>query len=678
MARHTTADIRNIAFIGHGGSGKTILTEACLLAAKRIQRLGSIADKSTVCDFEDQEKEQQRSIDTAMTFLGWKGKHLHLIDTPGYPDSIGEAISGLSAADATVLAVDASGGIKVNTRQMWKLAGEAGLPRAVVVTRADAEHARWDELLDDLKAQLGPNCLPFVVPEGGGVGAALKGVEVARRGGSEAAGAAYAALIERAVESDEELMMRYLDGEQLAPEEERTALGRAFLQGGIHPVFLVSADKGVGVVELLDAIAGFFPAPGVRPAKARDEDSGAEVEVGIDRPFTARVFKINYDPFIGKLCYLRVMSGSIEPGASVRTKRAKSAIKLGHIYSVHGKETKDVEAAVAGDIVATSKIEDLHHGDTVTSGDLRVLFPEPAYPKPMVGVAVDPKSRADDAKIGPALHKLVEADPTIHMERSAQTHELVVTGRSTLHLDTLFARLKGRYKIEVETRLPKIPYLETITGKADGHYRHKKQTGGAGQFAEVYLRVEPKPRGEGFEFASEVVGGSISSSFLPSIEKGIRQVMQDGVICGFTFVDCRVAVYDGKEHPVDSKDIAFQTAGRNAFKDAVQKAKPALLEPIANVEITAHTDHMGALMGDLNTRRGRITTTENHGELVTIKAQIPEAEMQTYSNELRSITGGEGSYTMERSHYDPVPAHLASAVISKYKASSKASSKDDE
>ncbi|MFC1706481.1 elongation factor G [Planctomycetota bacterium] len=678
MARHETADVRNVAFAGHGASGKTTLVEACLVQAKVLKRLGSVTDGTSLCDFDELEKQQQRSIDTAVAGVKWKGKHINFIDTPGYPDSMGEAIAGMSAADAVILAIDATAGVKVNTRQMWKIAEELNLPRAIVVTRADQDHARWDALMPEIVELAGQNALPIVVPQSGQMGVDLAGVEVAHRAleeGSDAAKAAGNAIVERAVEADEDLMMRYLEGETLGPDDIRNALSAALRAGTLHPIFLTSAEKGVGVAELLDALVDFFPSPEERTFAASASKSGEEteeVEVRFDQPFVARVFKVNFDPFVGKLAYLRIVSGSIQTGATIRTPDVKASVRLAHLYSVHGKETKEIEGAVAGDIIALSKIDELNIDDTAMSGDLRVRVVAPSYPTPMVGLAVEAKSRADDTKIVAALQKLVDADQTLSLERSSQTNELVISGMSTLHLDTIFARLKGRYKIEVNTRLPKVPYLETITGKGVADYRHKKQTGGAGQFAHVYLRIEPLDRGGGFEFKSEVVGGAISSGFLPSIEKGIKSTMSDGVLAGFKFVDAKVVVYDGKEHPVDSKDIAFQIAGRNAFKAAVQKAKPVLLEPIVDVEIIAPQDSMGALMGDLNTRRGRIQTSESQGQLVVIKAQVPLAEMQTYSSELRSITGGEGSYSMEHSHYDPVPQHVAQQVIAKYK------SKDDE
>ncbi len=492
-------------------------------------------------------------------------------------------------------------------------------------------------------------------------------VEPAGKEGSEAAQEAAGQILERAVETDDELMMRYLDGEELGVEEITKAIHAAVRSGHVVPVFATAAERALGVPQLCEAFVELFPRADERVFEASSEDGAETIRIDARSPFTARVFHVTYDPFVGKVAFVRICSGSLAPGASVLHTGGKSSVKLAHIYRVFGKDHREVEdEAVAGELIALHKYEELHIGDALYTADLRIKWPPVTYPEPMVGVAAAPRSRGDDAKIMAALQKLIEADPTLSAERVRETKELVIKGMSNLHLDTLMHRMKSRYQVEVDTHLPKVPYLETITGKGQADYRHKKQTGGAGQFAHVYLRVEPVERGAGFSFKSEVVGGAISQGFLPSIEKGIRQVMEEGVIAGFPFVDCSVVVYDGKEHPVDSKDIAFQIAGRNAFREAVQKAKPVLLEPIEDVTITAPADYTGAIMGDLNTRRGRIQNTGQEGRFVVIQAQVPLAEMLTYSTELRSLTGGEGSFTMRHSHYDVVPKHIADQVIAQH------------
>jgi elongation factor G len=674
MAKYTTQDIRNIALAGHGASGKTTLVETLLFKAKAIPLKGSVNEGSTVSDFDAEEKERNHSIDTAITHLTWKGKEINLLDTPGYPDFVGEAVAAIASVGAVLVAVDATAGVKVNTRKVWQVAEGRKLPRAIVITRADMEHAKWQERLEDIKANFGEKCTPIVMPKGGQVGQKMTGVDLVYplpANASEELKAFDKRLVEVAVEGDEALMTRYLDGEEIKPEEVKKALHTAFRAGQVVPIFVTSAEKDFGLEELLTTIAELFPYAGERHYAAEDAESGEPVEVSSDKPFTAQVFKVVFDPFVGKLSYLRVYSGSLPQNAMVIAPHAKGPIKIAHIYRPQGKEQKEVTEAIAGDIVVTAKIEDFHVGDTLCTGDFRVKFPPIEFPLPMVGLAVSPKARNDESKLGPALTKLIEADHTLKQSRHPQTHELTVTGMSELHLQILFSRLKRRYQVEVTTHVPKVPYLETITAKGDAKYRHKKQTGGAGQFAEVWLRIEPQPRGKGFEFDSEVVGGAISQSFIPSVEKGVKYMMERGVIAGYPVVDLKAVVYDGKEHPVDSKDIAFQIAGRMAFREAVKQAKPVLIEPVVDVEITVQIDSVGSIMSDLPTRRGRVTTQDQAGNYAIIKAKVPLAEMLTYSNTLRSITAGEGSYTMAFSHYDPVPSNIAAQVIAQFKDDAK-------
>ncbi len=667
MARYGAADIRNVAWVGHGAAGKTTLVEACLFKAKATTRLGSVKDGTAVTDYEAEEKVRKNSIDLSLAHCAWKGKELNLIDAPGYPDFVGEAICALAA-------VDAQAGVKVNTRKVWELAAARKMPRFVVLTRMDQEHARFEATLANVRENFGEKVIPLYVPKGEGL--AFAGLEpcfpLPASGASEAAKQANQKLVDAAVEADEALMMRYLEGETIAPDELRKALVTAIRAGAVFPLLVTAAEKDLlGVDELLTAIAELGPAAADAKIEAMEADGGAPVTVGADKPFTARVFKTLYDPFVGKLTYFRVVSGSLPQNAVVLNPRTKATTKVAHIYRVQGKDQQEVPEAVAGDLCAVAKIEGLELGDALCTGDFRVKFPAIEFPTPMVSLAVDPKARGDEGKISGALQKLAEQDPTFHMNRDRQTKELVITGMSNLHLDVVLARLKRRFQVEVTTRIPKVPYLETIAAKGDAKYRHKKQTGGAGQFAEVWMRIEPQPRGVGFEFESEVVGGAISSSFIPSIEKGVRHVLEQGVIAGFPVVDVKAIVYDGKEHPVDSKDIAFQVAGRQCFKLAVQQAKPVLLEPIQEVEITVPQDFMGAIMGDLNSRRGRIVSTDSVGNYSIIKATIPQAEMMTYSTELRSMTGGEGTYATKLSHMDVVPSHLAQEVISQYKKEEK-------
>ncbi len=673
MAKYGTSDIRNIALVGHGAAGKTTLAEAMLFRTKATSRVGSVRDGTSVLDYEAEEKERKNSIDAAIGHCSYKGKEIQIVDTPGYPDFVAEAIAALAVVDAVVVCVDGQAGVRVNTRKVWSLAAERSLPRLIVLTRFDQEHAKLATVLDDIRGQFGDRAVPLYVPRGEGL--QYKGNELVfplAKDASEAATAANQRLVEAAVEGDEALLERYLGGETIPPEELKAALVAAFRRGDIYPIIPVAGEKDlIGVDDLLATVADLCPSPADRKVEALEADgdgeAGKPVAIVPDGPFTARVFKTIYDPFVGKLSYLRVFSGQLPQNATVANTRSGGSFKVAHIYRLQGKEQQEIPEAQAGDLVAFAKIEDLQQGDALCTPDLRVAFPPLQFPKPMVSLAVEPKSRGDEAKLSGAIAKLADQDPTFKVNRDRQTGELVITGMSNLHLDVVLSRMKRRFQVEVVTRIPKVPYLETITARGDAKYRHKKQTGGAGQFAEVWMRIEPQARGVGFEFESEVVGGAISQSFIPSIEKGVRHVMEKGVIAGFPVVDVKAIVYDGKEHPVDSKDIAFQVAGRQCFKLCVQQAKPVLLEPIVEVEITVPQDAMGAIMGDLNGRRGRIVSTDTVGNFAAIKATIPQSELMTYSTELRSMTGGEGSYTMKPSHYDVVPAHIAQQVIAQYK-----------
>jgi len=670
MAKYATSDIRNVALVGHGAAGKTTLAEAILWKAKAIPKRGSIADGTTVSDFDAEEKAHRHSIDASFLHCAWKGKEINLVDTPGYPDFLGEAAAAIGSVGAVLVAVDAAAGVKVNTRKVWQLAEARKVPRAIVITRADMEHARWEERLADVKASFGEQCTPIVFPKGHAVGARFTGVDTLfplAPGGDAEEQALAKRLIEVAVECDERLMVRYLDGEELPFEEVKKALHQAFRAGTIFPIFVTSAEKDIGVAELLDLIVDVFPYAGERTYQAVDVDTGAPVRVTASKPFTGQVIKVVHDAFVGKIAYVRVYSGALPQGASILTTRSKSPIKVAHIFKAQGKEQKEVPEEIAGDIIALTKLEDLHPGDSLFTADLRVKYPPFDLPTPMFSLAVEPKTRADETKLAAALAKLVEADPTLASRRDPQTHQLVVSGMTELHLQMLFARLHHRYHVEVTTKTPAVPYLETITATGDARYRHKKQTGGSGQFAEVWLRIEPLARGEGFAFESEVVGGAISHGYIPSIEKGVKYMMERGVIAGHPVVDVKAVVYDGKEHPVDSKDIAFQIAGRMAFREAVKQARPVLLEPFVDVEITAPVPLVGAILSDLPSRRGRVTTQDQKGDTAIVKALAPLAEMRTYASALRSLTGGEGSFTMAPAHYDVVPHGIAQQVLAAWK-----------
>jgi len=668
--------IRNIATAGHGGSGKTTLVEAMLHKAGATKRLGRVDDGSTVADFDVEEKERKFTIDSALVHCGWKGKEIQLIDSPGYPDFISGMISSFTAVEAAVICVSALKGVELNTRKAWDYANRCGIARAFVITKMDVENASYSKTLEQLVEVFGQTVIPYVVPIGEAGG--YKGVinafslpEAIPAGVADAAKAAHDVLVEKVIEADEEVMMRYLDGEEVKQDELAKTLATAFRKGVVVPVFCAAGAADNGAEELLDAMASFFPSPLDVERKAMLITKGGEQEIAVkaaDPEFSAFVFKSMTDPFVGKMNFFRVFSGTVTTDVPVYNSRTGKKERLANLYRMQGKEQEAVTSAGPGDLVCVAKVEDVTIADTLCADSRHVKFPTIVFPKPMVSLAVEPKSRGDEQKIGGSLSKLADEDPTFSIFRDTATKEMIILGMSTLHLDVMINRLKRRFDVEVTTKEPDIAYKETVTSKAEAMYRHKKQTGGRGQFGEVYLRIEPRERGAGFEFLDEVVGGSVPNQFIPAVEKGAREQLDAGVLAGYPVVDIAVALYDGSFHPVDSSEQAFKTATRNAFQKAFLDARPVLLEPIANIEITVPSKFMGDITSDLNGRRGRVSDVETIGGLQIIKAQVPLAEIAKYSTELRSMTAGEGSYTIEFSHYDVVPSRIQEQVVAKAKA----------
>jgi elongation factor G len=670
-----TAFLRNVAFVGHGATGKTTLVEHLLLKAGAVARPGSVDEGSTVCDTSPDEKERKFSIDAAVAHAPYKGVEIHFLDAPGYPDFVGQAIGSLYAVETAMITVDAVAGVAVNTRKMWSAAGDLGLARVIVVNRMDAENASYSGVMQAIQAAFGEQCVPFTVPIGEGPG--FQGVvpllhlpEPIPDGCVDSAADLNQRAVERVVEADDEALEKYLEGEKPSGEELARLAKKAIASGTVVPVLFVSALKDIGVEDLLDFIAEDLPSPieGWR-RKVRKGTEGEDweaLEPDASGPLRAHVFKVMMDPYVGKVSTFRILSGALHSESVVLNPRTGKTEKLTHIFRPQGKDQVEVKDAIPGDILQVSKVDSFNIGDTLCEEKAPVTVPPMVFPTPMVSLAVEPKKRGDEAKISSALTRLDESDPCFLVNRDPQTHELVITGMSNLHVDVMIERLK-RAGVEVNTKPPRIPYLETITAKGDAKYRHKKQTGGAGQFAEVWMRIEPVERGKGFEFENEVVGGAISASFVGSAEKGVRQVMEKGVLAGYPVVDVKVVVYDGKEHPVDSKDIAFQIAGRNAFKEAFLAARPVLLEPVVMLEIEVPSQYIGDVTGDISSRRGRVQGTDTHGDMQVIKALVPQSEVAKYSSELRSMTGGAGSFTMEFSHYDVVPQRLADQVIAQSK-----------
>lgn len=671
MASRSPATIRNVAFCGHASCGKTTLVESLLFKGGATSRKGRVEEGTTVSDYDAQEKSRNHSIDLSCSHLEWKGTTINILDTPGYRDFVGQVYCASTAVESMVVVVDADEGVRPNTRKVWQIAEERRLPCFVVLSRVDREQAKVDQVLSQITEQLSPKCVPIVLFQG--QAGSFGGVErlLGNKSLSEEGKEAYSRFVETVVESNDALMERYLGGEAIPEEEINEQLKKAVLSRVIFPVFFACGEKDIGADVLLDALAQYAPAanePMGRTVHVSGKpDERHPIKTGVEDPFCAFVFKVASDPYVGKLSFLRIFSGSLVHNGMFTHPHTGKQEKAGKIVRLQGKEQESVEGAGAGDIVALLKVEGLKAFDTLTT-DKHIVHDPPKLPTPMFSRAVEPKSKADEKKFAEAIVKVIDDDVMIRANRDARTHEMVISGISQLHLLILWDRLKTRYGVEVLTKEPKTPYLETITATGDDHYRHKKQTGGAGEFAEVWLRVEPVERGKGVEFVNSVFGGAISGNYVASAEKGIRAILDRGVIAGYPVIDVRVDIYDGKEHPVDSKDVAFQKAGREAFKLAMKQAKPVLLEPIVNLEVTFPVECMGDIQGDLNRRRGRVVGADSVGNFQTLKAQVPLSEIADYASTLDSVTGGQGTYGIEMSHYDVMPPSIQQKVCEAAKA----------
>jgi len=686
---YTTQGIRNIALVGSAGGGKTLLLESLLLEAGAIRSKGSLQRGGTVSDFDPQEKRLQHSLDPAICCFDFNSTHINVIDTPGYPDFLGRTLSVLEAVDAAALVVSAVNGIDTLTQRLMEFIRERGLCPLVVINKIDSRDARAAAVLDELRTAFGPECLPLNLParQGEAVADSFFTPAVAAADGAPAGNgtesapltpdfssisAAHTHIVDQVVELDEDLMALYLEqGAELSPEQLHDPFERALREGHLIPVCFASAQTGAGIPELLRIIDQLMPNPteGNPPPFLKGEGENAqrvEVTPDPDKHVIAHVFKTTIDPYVGKLGVLRVHQGTLRQGSQLFVGDARKPIKVAHILKLMGKDTAEVPRAIPGDICAISKIEELHLDSVLhDSHDEDQYHLKPiVFPPPMLGVAIEPERRGDEQRLADTLHKLMAEDPCVRIEHHAALNETVIYGTGELHLRVLLERMTERYGVHIKTHPPSVPYRETITRPAEGHCRHKKQTGGAGQFGEVYLRIEALGRGAGFEFVDEVVGGAIPGQFIPAVEKGVRQVLSEGALAGFPIQDVRVTVYDGKHHPVDSKEVAFTSAGRKAFIEALQKANPIVLEPVMRVEITAPSSSIGDITGDLATRRARIngnTALPNHR--ATVQALVPLAEISEYQLRLKALTGGEGAYAMELSHYDPVPARRQQQLV---------------
>ena len=672
-----TGDIRNIALVGHAGAGKTLLAEALLFGAGSTRAKGNLVRGTTVCDHDPQARRLQHSIDATICWLETGGAYVNLIDTPGYPDFIGRTLPVLEAVETAAVIVSSVNGVEAMTQRMMDVARERGLCRIIVVNKIDARDANTEATLEEIRDQFGRECLPVNLPAGKG----SKVIDCFFHNDGEAtdfssARAAHTEIIDQVVEVDDELMALYLEqGEELRPEQLHDPFEKALREGHLIPVCFVSAETGTGIPELLEILARLMPNPaeGNPPPFMKGEgDSAERVQVMPDpaRHAIAHVFKIIMDPFVGKLGLFRVHQGTIKNGAQLFVGDARKPVKIAHLFRMQGKEHGDMPLAVPGDICAVAKLDELHFDAVLHDSHEADNFhlKSIAYPPAMLGLAIEPERRGDEHKLAEALHKLAIEDPCVRVEHTSGLNETVLYGMGDLHLRVMIERMTERYGVAVKTRPPRIPYRETITRPAEGHHRHKKQTGGAGQFGEVYLRIEPLARGTGFEFVDDVVGGTIPNQFIPAVEKGIRHALIEGAVAGFPMQDIRVSVYDGKYHAVDSKEVAFASAGRKAFLDAVSKAGPTVLEPIVHVEITAPGTVMGDITADLATRRARIDGNEARARgRIVVSAYVPLAEVTDYQNRLKALTGGEGSFTLALSHYDPVPPRKQQELASAWK-----------
>ena len=676
MSQYSVEAIRTVALVGQADSGKTSLVEALLQCSGAIASMGTLERGDTVCDFDPLEREYRHSLASALAHCSHAGAELNLIDTPGYPDFIGQAIAALAAVETALVLVNAQNGIELSTRRMMALAGERGLCRILVVNKIDAERVDLPGLLADLREAFGKEVLPLNLPAAGASQVVDCFFEPTGEADFSSVADMHQALVDQVVEVDEELMARYLERGEIGPQELHQPFERALREGHLIPLCFVSARSGAGVAELLEVLARLAPCPaeGNPPLFLRGEGASARPFRSVPDPqrhVLAHVFKVVMDPFVGKLGVFRVHQGTLQRDMQLFLGDAKKAFKVGHLLRLQGKRYDEVTRLIPGDFGALSKVDELEFDGVLhDSHDEDGIRLKPlAFPAPMQGLAIQAKRRGDEQRMSEVLHRLLAEDPCVQLDYQPSTQETVLRGMGELHLRYLLDRMAASYKLEVETHPPRVPYRETITRAATGHSRHKKQTGGAGQFGEVFLRVEPLARGAGFEFVDEVKGGVIPSQFIPSVEKGVRSVLEAGPLAGYPVDDVRVTVYDGKSHAVDSKDIAFQAAGRKAMLEALRSGGYIVLEPVVAIEISTPEARLGDITTDLVGRRGQVLGSESPAQGVAlVRGQVPLAELDGYGGRLKSITAGQGTYSLELSHYNAVPQDVQQRLAGAYKA----------
>ncbi|RKY78625.1 elongation factor G [candidate division KSB1 bacterium] len=688
MKEFAADKIRNIALAGHGGVGKTSFAEALVFTMGETNRLGTIDEGTTISDYHADEIERKISISSSALHGAHKDCKINILDTPGYSDFLGDTKGTMSAADTAVVVVSAVDGIEVGTEQVISFADEYEMPKCFFINRLDNEHADFDKVFSDLRERFGTGVVAFQFPVNQGEGfnkiVDILKMKLVTFDGSSGKGSVTDLpddlkskaeklknqIVEAAAESDDELLEIYFDKGSLDDEQLQKGIRAGILSKNLIPVLCGSAAKNMGSSEFLDFLASYAPSPadlGSKKGSVPDKEEEIERKISVDEPFSAFVFKTISEAHVGELSLIKVISGSIKSGDDIMNASNKNSEKVGQMYLLNGKKRKEAGVLAAGDIGALVKLKHTSTSDTLCDSKNPIVYPKIKFPEPVISVAIYPKSRGDEDKISNGLHTLHDEDPSFTVVQDAELKQTIISGQGELHLKVIIDSLKERFGVEVDEKRPKIPYRETITAKADDKYRHKKQTGGAGQFAEVWMKVEPLETGKGFEFQNIVKGGAISSVFIPAIEKGIKDVLSNGPVAGYKVVDVKAIVYDGKEHPVDSKEIAFQTAGREVFKACMLKAKPILLEPIYDVEVKVPEEYMGDVMGDLSGRRGKIGGMDSDGHFQIVKAKVPLAELDRYATTLRSITSGRGLFKRSFSHYEPVPKDQEKKIIEQSK-----------
>ncbi len=682
MNEYKPDKIRNIVLVGHSSSGKTSLAEALLFDSGAVTRLGKVDDNTSVSDYDPEEQRRKISINTSLIPCEWNGYKINLLDTPGYIDFAGEVKSALRVADCALFVVDAVSGVEVGTELVWQYADEVKLPRIILINKLDRENSDFDRVLAQLRERFGKSVVSLQIPIGKEANFKGEVNTVNRRAflGHDSEESPVpddlksrleqerGRLMEVAAESEDSLIEKYLGGEELTDDEMKAGLKLGLRRGTLVPVLCGSSTQNVGIPYILKFLADYAPSPvemnpavAENPATHKDETLKAD-EAG---PLAAYVFKTQADPYVGKLTYFRVYSGTLESDSRIQNSRSGSEERVGQLYVPRGKEQIPVKKIGAGDIGTVAKLQETESGDTLCDKGHPLVLPKVAYPSPVYSVSLTPKTKTDLDRMGAALQRLAEEDPTLRIYREPDTGETIMSGMGDSHVDVAVRRLKQKFGVELLTGVPRVPYKETITKVAKVQGRHKKQTGGRGQFGDTWIRFEPLERGAGFEFAEEIFGGSVPNSFIPAVEKGMREILGKGVLAGFPTVDFRAVLYDGSYHPVDSSEIAFKLAAHKAFKAGIPQAGPVLLEPVMNVTITVPDQFTGDVLGDLNTKRGRVLGMEQKGTWTVVTAQAPHAELQRYATDLRSMTQGRGYFTMEFSHYDPVPSHIAQQIIDK-------------